>query len=329
MRTLGATGLKVSSIGLGLAALGRPGYINLGHANDLQHEYDVASMETNAHRVLDAAWKGGIRYFDAARSYGLAEQFLASWLTARGIPKENVSVGSKWGYEYTADWKPNAETHEVKKHSIEMFRKQWNESSSLLGDQLDLYQLHSATVDTGVLENQQVLKELFALSQRGIRVGLTLSGIDQAETLRRAMNVSFDGIRLFQSVQATWNILERSAQTALEEAQASGMGVIVKEALANGRLTSRNTEPAFAKRLQVLEEEAKRFNTTIDALCIAAVLENQWVDVVLSGATSIEQVESNLTALELALDEEAVARLRSLKEVPEVYWATRANLKWN
>ena len=55
-RVLGRTGLAVSPIGLGLAALGRPGYINLGHAADLPGAYELSRMEAHAHAVLDAAW---------------------------------------------------------------------------------------------------------------------------------------------------------------------------------------------------------------------------------------------------------------------------------
>src|ERR1700736_4973666 len=97
-RPLGNTHLAVSRIGLGLAALGRPGYINLGHAKDLGAQYDPRAMEGHAHAVLDAAWSAGIRYFDAARSYGRAEEFLSSWLFSRQIPPGAVTVGSKWGY---------------------------------------------------------------------------------------------------------------------------------------------------------------------------------------------------------------------------------------
>ena len=93
--TLGNTGLVVTRIGLGLAALGRPGYITLGHATDLAGHTDVASMERAAHAVLDAAYAGGVRYFDAARSYGKAEAFLASWLEQRGPGRDQVTVGSK------------------------------------------------------------------------------------------------------------------------------------------------------------------------------------------------------------------------------------------
>jgi aryl-alcohol dehydrogenase-like predicted oxidoreductase len=104
MQTLGSTGLPVSRIGFGMAALGRPGYITLGHADDLGGQYDVAAMESRSHAVLDVAWQAGVRYFDAARSYGRGEEFLGSWLRSRQIGVGKVTVGSKWGYTYTANW---------------------------------------------------------------------------------------------------------------------------------------------------------------------------------------------------------------------------------
>jgi aryl-alcohol dehydrogenase-like predicted oxidoreductase len=91
-RQLGTTGLPVTPLGLGLAALGRPGNINLGHAADLAHDYDVAGMAARTYAVLDAAWAAGIRYFDAARSYGRAEEFLGHWLAARQILPGAVTV---------------------------------------------------------------------------------------------------------------------------------------------------------------------------------------------------------------------------------------------
>src|ERR1700722_11556347 len=111
---LGDTELSVSRIGLGLAALGRPGYITLGHGADLGGETGVEAMRAHAHAVLDAAFDAGVRYFDAARSYGLAEEFLGSWLAARGLGRADLTVGSKWGYTYTAGWRIDAEVNEVK-----------------------------------------------------------------------------------------------------------------------------------------------------------------------------------------------------------------------
>lgn len=328
-RSLGKSGLQVTPIGLGLAALGRPGYINLGHGDDLNETYSVAAMEAHAHEVLDAAWEAGVRYFDAARSYGRAEQFLASWLKSRAIPPDDVTVGSKWGYTYTAGWKVNAEVHEVKEHTLPVLQRQIGESRELLGDYLHLYQIHSATLDSGVLDNRPVLDELARLRADGLRIGLSLSGADQKETLQRALEVRYDGVLLFDAVQATWNLLERSAGPALAAAHDAGLGVIVKEALANGRLTPRNDAPEFADKLALLQQAARDYHTTVDALALAGVLAQPWVDVVLSGAAAVEHLRANVRAVDVQWDEALEQRLAALVEPPEQYWQTRSSLAWN
>jgi aryl-alcohol dehydrogenase-like predicted oxidoreductase len=298
-RRLGNSSLLVSRLGLGLAALGRPGYINLGHADDLGHDYNAATMEAHCHAVLDAAWQLGIRYFDAARSYGQAEAFLGHWLSARQIGMGDVTVGSKWGYTYTAGWRVEAQQHEVKDHSLSVLRRQTAESRELLGAHLKLYQIHSATLESGVLENRDVLEGLARLRDGGLHIGLTLSGPNQADVLRRAMDVTVAGRRLFDCVQATWNLLEPSAGPALQAAHEIGMGVIVKEALANGQLTGRNLDPAFAGRRRILEEVAAKMPTTLDSLALAAVAAQPWADVVLSGAATVAHLKSNAAALSL------------------------------
>jgi aryl-alcohol dehydrogenase-like predicted oxidoreductase len=326
---LGNSGLTVTPIGLGLAALGRPGYINLGHAQDLDHDYDVKAMEAHTHNVLDAAWATGIRYFDAARSYGRAEHFLGSWLATRSVTPDEATVGSKWGYTYTAGWQVDADTHEVKNHSLPVLQRQMEESRRLLAHHLDLYQIHSATLDSGVLQNEAVLNELARLRQTGLKIGLTLSGPRQVETLNKALAIRRDGRLLFDSVQATWNLLEPSAGAVLQEASEAGLGVIVKEALANGRLTPRNNDPAFQRQRAVLEQMAAKHQATIDALALAAVLAQPWVDVVLSGVATVAHLQSNVAALKVTWDEETAARLRPLVEPPAEYWHIRNQLDWN
>ncbi|MEZ4516352.1 MAG: aldo/keto reductase [Chloroflexota bacterium] len=328
-RAFGHTGLQVTPIGLGLAALGRPGYINLGHSGDLHGEYDESVMEAHSHTVLDAAWNLGIRYFDAARSYGKAEDFLGSWLQSRAIDPTTVSVGSKWGYIYTADWKISAEKHEIKEHSLDNLNRQIEESLSHLSPFLQLYQIHSATRESGVLENQPVLERLGELRDQGLIIGLSLSGPNQADVLRQAMSVSINNRPLFGEVQATWNLLSQEVGAALNEAHLAGMGVIVKEALANGRLTPRNSESEFRPQLERLTKAAAAHDTTIDALAIAGVLAQPWVDCVLSGATTVEQLTSNVAALKLDWSDELEELGRSLTESPEAYWATRSRLAWN
>jgi len=329
LHPLGSTNLLVTPIGLGLAALGRPGYINLRHADDLQSDYDVTVMQAHAHRVLDAAYDADVRYFDAARSYGRAEKFLGTWLEARQFSPASVAVGSKWGYTYTADWQVHADVHEVKEHSLSVLRRQWAESQAHLGDYLDLYQVHSATIDSGILENREVHAELARLKEAGILIGLSVSGPRQGEVLKYALDVDVSGVRLFDCVQATWNLLERSAGPALTSAWQAGMGVIVKEALANSRLTERNAQPAFAGKLALLEREAQRLGTTVDGLALAGVLAQPWVDVVLSGAARVDHLLSNLKALEVSWDAEAASHLQALVEPAGEYWRTRSDLEWN
>lgn len=329
IRSLGKTTRPVSALGLGLAALGRPGYINLGHANDLEQQYDPEAMKRRAHAVLDRAWELGIRYFDAARSYGRGEEFLAAWLRSRALPEGTFTVGSKWGYTYTADWQIQATHHEVKDHSLPVLRRQFRESRELLGKHLHVYQIHSATLASKVLERPEVLRELHQLKQEQVAVGLSVSGPEQGETVARALEVSIDGVPLFDVVQATWNLLEPSVGLRLAEAHAQGVGVIVKEALANGRLTGRNNDRAFAPRRARLDAVANRLGCPLDALALAVALHQPWADVVLSGATTIEQLNSNVRATTIPWDQDLGSTLTSLAESPQTYWQTRAELAWN
>ncbi len=324
MSLLGGTGLEVTRIGLGLAALGRPAYINLGRGADLPADRGVDAMERRCHSVLDAAYADGIRYFDAARSYGLAEAFLGRWLRTRDPSRTDVTVGSKWGYTYTADWKPNARVHEVKDLSVETLERQIAESRTELGDCLSLYQIHSATLESGVLEDRRVLAKLVRLASEGLTIGLTVSGPRQAETIRRALESAVDGVNPFRCVQATWNLLEPSAAPALDEAHRHGWGVIVKESLANGRLAILEG----VDRPSVLRRIAEEFDVGLDALAMATALAQPWVDVVLSGAVTEAQVVSNARSLDIRLEAGHLAALAAVAEPADRYWTRRSQLPW-
>ena len=325
-KRFGNTAFNVTPLGLGLAALGRPGYINLGHADDMAAGRSVEDMEQRAHGVLDAAWARGLRYFDAARSYGLSERFLSSWINSRGI---RPTIGSKWGYTYTADWEVDAEVHEVKEHSLPVLERQWGESNEWFGGRVDLYQIHSATLESGVLDNTEVLDELSRMKADGLYIGFTTSGPNQAAIIDKALATELDGVRLFDAVQSTWNLLEPSAGPALAAAHAEGLGVIIKESLANGRLTERNTETDFESRRALLGRTADELHSTIDALTLAAALAQPWVDVVLLGAASIDQLDSNLKALDLSLQGREHELADALAEDPTIYWQKRSALAWN
>jgi aryl-alcohol dehydrogenase-like predicted oxidoreductase len=308
-------------IGLGLAAVGRPGYINLGRDQDLPPVRSVEALRARTHELLDAAYAQGVRYFDVARSYGRSEEFLADWLKAR--PSfDDIVVGSKWGYTYTAGWNTEAEEHEVKDHGIQTYERQRAETDSLLGDRLDLYQIHSVTPDSPALTDKELHAKLAEAAAQGVSVGFSTSGPAQADAIRAALAVTVDGEPLFRTVQSTYNALETSAGPALAEAHDAGLTVIVKEAMANGRLAEPHAPDA-------LKAVAAATSLGCDAVALALVLRQPWAGVVLSGAATSNQLASNLHAAVVDLEEEQLARLSTLVEDPHAYWDKRGQLPWH
>ena len=320
-----------AQLGLGTAALGRPGYVTVNHAGDLGGDYSLAAMESLAHTVFDAAFAVGVRYFDAARSYGRAEDFVASWLETRGIEPGEVTIASKWGYTYTAGWSTSAEQHEVKDHSLATFARQLGESLDRLGRHLSLYQIHSVTAESKTLDDQGLVDAIAQLRDRGIRAGLTVSGPGQDIAIRKSLEVRRDGERVFDSVQATWNLFERGAESALVEAHAAGVKVVVKEALANGRLThgNRESDGVLSPLVPRIREIAENRDTTIEMLALAAAQARPWADYVLSGAATVGQVRANVAAVELEYDAELEAELREISITSSEYWQARRGFSWN
>jgi aryl-alcohol dehydrogenase-like predicted oxidoreductase len=90
-------------LGLGMAALGRPGYINLDRSSILgTGERSIADMQSQANVVMDQLFEHSsptsLPWLDCARSYGLSERFVGEYLRSKNIAPNDVYVSSKWGY---------------------------------------------------------------------------------------------------------------------------------------------------------------------------------------------------------------------------------------
>lgn len=308
----------MTKIGLGLAALGRPEYINVRDNSNL--DKSEAAFKANALHMLSTAYELGIRYFDTAPSYGKGEAFLKEWQDQQQYT--DTDLATKWGYTYVANWELNYKgSHEIKEHSIEKLIEQWKVSKELL-PALKVYQIHSATLDSGVLENEKVLAQLSEIKQQtGLSIGLTSSGDNQNIVLQKAAAIKINDAFLFDAFQVTYNVLEQTTFDVLTTLIQQGKKIIIKEGVANGRIF--NNTPALLSRL------ATKYNVGIDAIALRFIIDSLNPFVVLSGAFSKNQLQENLKALDFELTSEELISLKTLSLQPEYYWSERKALAWN
>lgn len=312
-----------NKLGLGLAALGRPGYINLGHNQNIGPDKSKQALYLQAEKVLSFAYQSGIQYFDVARVYGASEEFLSTWIRKQN--QFNGFVGSKWGYEYLADWKIDTDVHERKDHSLSFLKKQWVETRLNLGKNIDLYQIHSVTSESNVLNDRDVLNELNNIKNSGIQIGISTSGPDQEETIKKLLEINRVE-KIFSFIQCTINILEQSCQQTLIKASESGINIIAKEVFANGRLSAANKN-FHQKEISNLVNIAIDLNLSLEELSLIWAYQQNYIKIVLTGAATVEQIQSNIEAI--GKSDLTLPNLSDLSISKENYWQSRKSLKWN
>lgn len=312
-------------LGLGTAALGRPQYINVRQKNSKNSDLDT--FKKHSFSVLEAAYNSGIRYFDTAPCYGLAEELVLKWLRTKD--NKSIEIATKWGYTYTANFNENATVHEVKEHSVSKLTEQWNFSRQLL-PYLKVYQIHSATLETGVLENTEVLERLaFLKREHNLKIGLTTTGTNQVEVIKKALAVLVDGEQLFDLFQVTYNFLDQSLLAISKELISQNKSIVIKEALANGRVFRNKNYPQYNKMYATLEDLAQKHNVGVDAISLKYCEQTIPKSVILSGASATSQLKENLKINSFSLSSNEIEILNSFKVTPEFYWSERKQLQWN
>lgn len=315
-----------NKIGLGTAAIGRPLYINIGNET-ASGSFSLDKFREDGLRIIDQAYQSGIRHFDAAPSYGMAEELLYTWLSKNNV--DDVTVSTKWGYSYIANFDPNAKEHERKEHSLEMLNRQWENSKKLL-PYLKIYQIHSATFETGVLDNREILERLHQIkTDYGITIGLTTRGADQVDVIHKAAAVQVNGEPLFGSLQCTFNILEQSISALKDEKQLFPKFLIIKEALANGRIIPNSHLPEFEPMYGYLQQLMEKYDVGIDAIAMRFCMDSFPQAIVLSGTNRQNHLISNLAANTFSLTDQEMQLLRSYRIAAAHYWQQRGELTWN
>ena len=316
---------KILKIGLGTAAIGRPQYINI--RQKVTTEFSLNTFRQKGMEMLDTAYRQGIRYFDTAPGYGMAEQLLMDWVKEKD--DATIEIATKWGYTYVANFESTATQHELKEHSLAKLNEQWGQSKILL-PLLCTYQIHSATFETGVLENKKILNRLAELKNKhGILMGLSTTGENQVAVIKKALDVEVEGVSLFDVFQVTYNVFDQSLATISDQLKKQNKRLVIKEAMANGRVFPNEKYIHYAAAYKKLNELAEKYGVGIDAIALRFCMDSIPVFKVLSGAANEQHLSGNLRVSQFELEENEIGILKKLRITPAKYWNERKQLGWN
>jgi aryl-alcohol dehydrogenase-like predicted oxidoreductase len=300
---LGRTGVKVSAIGLGTNSFG-------GRA-------DKAASLAILHRALDA----GITLVDTANIYTAtaSEAIVGEGLKGR---REQAFLATKGGMRIGEG--PN----DAGSSRYHLLRELEGSLRRLQADYIDLYQVHTWDGDTPLEETLRALDDMV----RSGKVRYIGTSNYSAWQLCKALWMSDrrNFVR-FESVQPSYSLGERDVERELVPlCQDQGIGLIAYYPLAGGILTGKyrrgqeppkgsraQTQPHFAHRisdqnLRLAEEVAGlagEVHCTPSQLALAWLIRQPAVCSAIAGATSVAQLNENLGALDVTLDEGVLARL--------------------
>jgi len=312
-RTLGRTQRPVSVVGLGTWQLGA----DWGEVR-----------EDDALAVLDAAYEGGVRFFDTADVYGdgRSEQLIGRWLRSRGA--EDVTVATKMGRR--------ADPHVPEAYTLDAFRAWTDRSRENLGvETLDLVQLHCPP--TPVFGRDETYDALDTIVAEGRVAAYGVSVETRAEALEAIARPHV------ATVQIICNMLRLAPlDDVLPAAREAGVGIIVRVPLASGLLSGKYDESTtfdasdhrsynrdgsafdvgetFAgvpfelgleavRRLAPLVPEG----ATMAQTALRWVIDQPGVSTVIPGARNPEQARANVAAADLApLPAETLAAVREV-----------------
>lgn len=318
--TLGNSGVEVSALSFGAAGIG-----NLF----------TAVSDEQAYETVDAAWSGGIRYYDTAPHYGigLSERRLGTALRDRPRAEYTLSTkvgrlleptGADAGGDDLADGFAVPATHRrVWDFSAEGVRRGIEASLERLGlDRVDIVYLHDPD-DHAEQAFHEGYPALERLRSEGV-VGAIGAGMNQAEMLTRFVRDTDVDVVL---CAGRYTLLDHDALSELlPAAQERGTSVVIGGAFNSGLLADPRpgatynyaTAPAeLLDRALRLKEIAERHGTTLRAAALAFPAAHPAVASVLAGARSAHEVRDCVEQFTTLVPQDFWRELREAKLLPE------------
>jgi aryl-alcohol dehydrogenase-like predicted oxidoreductase len=310
---LGATGLRLTALGLGMWSYGDP------------RMADWVLDERAAEPLVRAAVEGGVRFFDTADGYwGGASEEVTGRLLGRLLPRDEYVLATKV-------WMPTAGGPNGwglgRKHILRAI----DGSLKRLGtDHVDLYQVHRWDPRTPIEETMEALHDVVRAGKARF---IGASTMDAWQFAKAQAAAERHGWTRFASMQPHYNLLYREEEREmLPMCVDQGVGVIPWSPLARGVLTGSITRDGQRHTTRAntdtythafygsdadfaivdrVAELAERRSLTRAQVALAWVLHQPAVSAPIFGATRPEHVAEALAAPDVTLDADEVAYLEA------------------
>ncbi len=305
-RKMGNSGLKISALGLG-------GWTTFGHS--------LKDQEL-ARQIITTAYENGVNFFDIADQYarGEAEKMMGAVL--KDFSRHTLVISSKVFWPMSDDVNDRGLS---RKHIMESVHKSLQRIGA---DYLDLYFCHRYDPDTPL---EEVVRAMDDLVHQGKVLYWGTSEWSAAQIMEAYGLCRQFNLYPPQVEQPGYSMLnrERVEKEIIPAVEPKGIGLTTFSPLAMGMLTGKYDDglpkdSRLAKedwlrdfvyndenreRVRQLEPIADELGITRAQLALAWILRQTAVSSVITGATKLEQLESNLQAIEVELDDEVLAKI--------------------
>lgn len=316
-RRLGRSGLKVSPVCIGA--------MTFGEADENSFMHKVSCDEKTAHAIMSRGLDAGVNFIDTADVYGqngLSERVIGSWFQTAGR-RDEVVLATKFRFRMGEG--PNG-TGASRRRIVRLVE---DSLRRLETDRIDLYQIHMQDLDTPEDETLRALDDL-------VRAGKVLYlGASNYAAYRLTDSLwlsELHRLERFVSLQAQYSLIVRELEREhVPLCVEHGLGILPWSPLAGGFLSGKYRKdqappegtrlarwkdrydkfdsPRNWRILDALTAIAKERGTSEAAVSLAWLLRKPAVTSVIFGVRTLDQLDDNVKAAELALSNEEVARL--------------------